>query len=42
MQEFMKLRHVCICPFAFKVLLHNAPMWNGAIKKIQFSLKFSK
>ena len=42
MQKFFWYDHSKGCLERPKVLLHNAPMWNGAKRKIQFFSVFSK
>ena len=40
MQKFFWYDHSNACQKCPKVLLHNAPMWNGAKQKIQFFFSF--
>ena len=42
MQKFFWYDHSNACRKCPKVLLHNAPMWNGAKQKIQFFQLFQK
>ena len=42
MQKFFWYDHSNACRKCPKVLLHNAPMWNGAKQKIQFFQFFQK
>ena len=42
MQKFFWYNHSNACQKPLLVLLHNAPMWNGAKQKIQFFQFFQK